>query len=108
MTLLLFHNQLIMSKKERRLVPESELTEEEVRRWFNRLRELYQEALHNIHSRKVERWELRVKICNLQHEIAVLKKENEKLRSRKEEKKKIEWGEKLEKSDFKKKFFDSL
>jgi hypothetical protein len=88
-----------MAKKERREVPENELTEEEVRKWFNRLRELYKEALSHIHEIKAERWKLRHERELLLKEIRLLKKENEKMKSEKERKPKV---------DFKKKFFDSL
>lgn len=79
--------------------PESELTEQEVRQGFNRLRELYQDATHRIHELKVERGKMNVEICELKHQISHLKKENERLKNKKE---------KQEKTDFKKKFFDSL
>ena len=62
-------------------VPESELTEEEVRRWFNRLRELYQDAIHRIHDMKVERWKMRVEKESLIHRISLLTKENRYLKN---------------------------
>lgn len=89
-----------MAKKEWREVPVEELTEEEVRRWFVRLRELLREQRHLIHDRKIERGKLRLRITQLEHEKSVLKKENEKLKEKKEKP--------PEKSDFKKKFLDSL
>lgn len=92
-----------MAKKEWREVPESELTEEEVRRWFNRLRELYKEERHRVHNIKVERWQLKVRICELESQVSKLKKENERLKAPKEKREKKE-----EKVDFKKNFFDSL
>lgn len=97
-----------MAKKEWREVPVEELTEEAVRRWFCRLRELYREERHRVHNKKVEIWQLKVKITELQRELSVLKKENNRLKEWRQERKKVEWGGKLEKSDFKKKFFDSL
>ena len=93
--------------------PESELTEEEVRRWFNRLRELYQEALHRIHDMKAERGKLRDEAIKLKHQIRVLTKENKKLKEGGELKvervgatQKVKM--KVEMSDFRKKFFDNL
>ena len=79
--------------------PESELTEQEVRKGFNRLRELYKDATNRIHEMKVERGKMNVEICELKHQISRLTKENERLKNNKPQK---------EKSDFKKKFFDSL
>lgn len=93
-----------MAKKEWRLVPESELTEEEVRRWFNRLRELYQEEKNRVHEMKVERGKMRLEKERLIHEITVLTKRNKYLEGLVEKKQK----EKTEKADFKKKFLDSL
>lgn len=93
-----------MAKKEWRLVPESELTEEEVRRWFNRLRELYQGEKNRVHEMKVERGKMRLEKEHLIHEIAVLTKRNKYLEGLVEKKQK----EKTEKVDFKKKFLDSL
>ena len=111
-----------MARKEWKPVPESELTEEEVRRWFNRLRELYQGEKNHVHEIKLERWKLRAEKFDLLHEIKVLKRENrlltekiEKMESQAE--KKVEKKEKLIKEkkkensdlvDFRKKFFDSL
>ena len=89
-----------MAKKERREVPVEELSEEEVRRWFVRLRELLREQRHLIHNRKIERGELKLRITQLEHEKSILRKENEKLKATKEKKK--------EKVDFKKNFFDRL
>lgn len=108
--LFLFNQKNGMAKKEWKLVPESDLTEEEVRRWFNRLRELYQESLHLLHERRVERGKLRQMVCELEHENAHLKRKIEHLnysleRANKKVEKKVE---KEEKTDFKKKFFDSL
>lgn len=80
--------------------PESELTEQEVRQWFNNLRRLYQEATQRIHEMKVDRGKQNVLICELKHEISVLKKENKNLKEKKEKTSEI--------SDFKKKFLDSL
>ena len=92
--------------------PESELTEQEVRKWFNRLRELYQEALHRIHELKVDRGKLRVDVERLNHEVRVLTREKQ-LRERKSfnmgksmAPKKIK--AKLEVVEFKKKFLDNL
>lgn len=79
--------------------PESELTEQEVRQGFNRLRELYQDATHRIHELKVERGQKNTRICELEHEICRLRKQIKHLENEKERK---------EKSDFKKKFFESL
>lgn len=93
-----------MAKKEWKPVPESELTEEEVRKWFNRLRELYQWATARIHDMKVERWKQNVRICDLEHENAKLRKRNKYLEEMVEKKQK----EKTEKVDFKQKFLDSL
>lgn len=95
-----------MAKKEWREVPESELTEEEVRRWFVRLRELYREERHRVHNMKVERGQLRVKICELESHNAHLRKVNahlEQMMQKKKEKK-----SETPKTDFKKKFLDSL
>ena len=106
-----------MAKKEWKLVPESDLTEEEVRRGFNRLRELYKEAMDKLHERKVEKTKLNITICELKKENSTLIKEvkhlnyllekaNDKLEKTKmANESKVE---KDEKSDFKKKFFDSL
>ena len=102
--LFLFTKKLRMAKKEWRLVPESELTEEEVRRWFNRLRELYQEEKNRVHEMKVERGKMRLEKERLIHEITVLTKRNKYLEGLVEKKQK----EKTEKADFKKKFLDSL
>jgi len=101
-----------MAKKEWREVPESELTEEQVRRWFNRLRELYKEAKNHIHEIKVDRGKLRVEKYDLLHEIKILKRENRVLKEEMERMEKAErQAEKskvIEKSDFKKRFLDSL
>lgn len=86
-------------------VPESDLTEEEVRRGFNRLRELYKEAKNHIHEIKVDRWKLRAERFDLLHEIKILKRENRILKEKIEKTGKIKIAEK---SDFKKKFLDSL
>lgn len=79
--------------------PESELTEQQVRQWFNRLRELYNEAKNRIHELKVERGQKNVRICELEYENFILKKEIKKLKNDKEKK---------DNTDFKKKFLDSL
>lgn len=79
--------------------PESELTEQQVRQWFNRLRELYNEAKNRIHELKVERGQKNVRICELEHENFILMKEIKKLKNDKEKK---------DNTDFKKKFLDSL
>lgn len=105
-----------MAKKEWREVPESELTEEEVRRWFNRLRELYKEAMWKLHERKIERKKMNVMLIELKHERYVLRKENKKLKRLIEhgnnEPNKADINPKKAKdvpvNDFKKKFFDSL
>lgn len=115
-----------MAKKEYREVPVEELTEEQLKRWFQRLRELYKWEQHHVHEIKVERWQLRSERITLLHEIKVLKKENRRLkeeiekmkrdavRAEKKTEKKAEKKEKKEKAvksevvDFKKKFFDSL
>ena len=104
-----------MAKKEYREVPVEELTEEELKRWFQRLRELYKWEKNHVHEIKIERWRLRDERFTLLHEIKVLKKENRHLKEKIE---KMEMGEKktekksenkkAEKVDFKKKFFDSL
>lgn len=94
-----------MAKKERREVPENELTEEEVRRWFNRLRELYKESTHRIHEMKVERWKMRVEMENLKTENIHLMKRIKHLEMAKE--KKVEKKD-TPVNDFKKKFLDSL
>ena len=69
-----------MAKKEWREVPESELTEEEVRRGFNRLRELFKESQQRVHEMKVERGKLRVSVSRLKHEIRVLTRELKELK----------------------------
>lgn len=105
-----------MAKKEWREVPESELTEEEVRRWFNRLRELYKEAMWRLHERKIERKKMNVMLIELKHERYVLRKENKKLKrliedSNNEPNKAGRKPKKVKDepvNDFKKKFFDSL
>lgn len=111
-----------MAKKEYREVPVDELTEEELKRWFQRLRELYKSEQHHVHEIKVERWQLRNERFTLFHEIKVLKRENRLLKEEIEKmkrdairaEKKAEKKEKKEKAvksevvDFKKKFFDSL
>ena len=79
--------------------PESELTEQEVRQGFNRLRELYEDAKNRIHELKVERGKKNVEICELKHQISQLIKENERLKRDKQ---------RNETTDFKKKFLDSL
>ena len=97
-----------MAKKEWREVPESELTEEEVRRGFNRLRELFKESQQRVHEMKVERGKLRVSVSKLKHEIRVLTRE---LREFKWEGWRVEWKgatQKVEMTDFKKRFFDNL
>lgn len=91
--------------------PESELTEEQVRKWFNNLRVLYQEALHRIHEVKLQKRELSNKIFALEHQNSVLRKENKSLKAwweRKPMKEKKVWNWISVKSDFKKKFFDGL
>lgn len=98
-----------MAKKEWREVPESELTEEEVRRGFNRLRELFKESQHRVHEMKVERGKLRVEVDKLKHENRVLTREIKRLKE--EENLRVERKgavQKKEMVDFKKKFFDSL
>lgn len=107
-----------MAKKEYREVPVDELTEEELKRWFQRLRELYKSEQHHVHEVKVERWQLRNERFTLLHEIKVLKRENRLLKeeiekmkrdaTRSEKKEKKEKPVKAEVVDFKKKFFDSL
>jgi len=114
-----------MAKKEYREIPVEELTDEQLRRWFQRLRELYKWEQHHVHEVKVERWQLRNERFTLLHEIKVLKKENrllkeeiekmkrdavraEKKAEKKEKKEKKENVVKSEVVDFKKKFFDSL
>lgn len=114
-----------MAKKEYREVPVEELTEEQLKRWFQRLRELYKSEQHHVHEIKVERWQLRNERFTLFHEIKVLKRENrllkeeiekikkdavraEKKAEKKEKKEKKEKAVKSEVVDFKKKFFDSL
>ena len=99
--------------------PVEELTEEELKRWFQRLRELYQWEQHHVHEVKVERGRLRVEVEKLRKEIRILnrdirllKEENERL-VRKANKQVKEKSPKKEKkvepmNDFKKKFFDSL
>ena len=91
--------------------PESELTEEQVRKWFNNLRVLYQDALHRIHEVKMQKKELSRRIMELEKERAALRKENKNLKAWWErkpmrEKKPTCWIS--VKSDFKKKFFSSL
>lgn len=103
-----------MAKKERRLVPEPELTEQEVRKWFNRLRELYKDATNRIHELKVIWKEKNLRIEKLQIEIWKLRKENKHLKyelemmEKKENKQVKEPKNKTEKVDFKKRFLDSL
>lgn len=103
-----------MAKKEWRLVPEPELTEQEVRKWFNRLRELYQDATKRIHELKVIWKEKNLRIEELQIEIWKLRKENKHLKyelemmEKKENKQVKEPKNKTEKVDFKKRFLDSL
>ena len=94
-----------MAKKERREVPESELTEEEVRRWFNRLRELFKESQHRVHEMKVERGKLRVENEKLKREIRFLTRELNNVKNGKPQKR---VNEKVEVVEFKKKFLDSL
>lgn len=95
--------------------PESELTEEEVRKWFNNLRNLYQDALSNIHRRKIERATMNVEICRLKHELFTLRKENNKLKAKTESNKqrtkkenKTEKLKEVKNLDFKRRFLDSL
>lgn len=103
-----------MAKKEWRLVPEPELTEQEVRKWFNRLRELYKDATTHIHEIKLVVKEKNLRIEELQIEIWKLRKENKHLKyelemmEKKENKQVKEPKNKTEKADFKKRFFDSL
>lgn len=104
-----------MAKKEYREVPVEELTEEELKRWFQRLRELYKWEKNHVHEIKIERWRLRDERFTLLHEIKVLKKENrhlkekiEKMEMREKKTEKKSENKKAEKVDFKKKFFDSL
>lgn len=101
-----------MAKKEWREVPESELTEEEVRRWFNRLRELYKEMTHKLHERKIEIKERNVMIIKLKQEKSILQKENKHLKQIAEqwdkETKKTDKTKIVKESDFKKRFLDSL
>ena len=104
--------KFLMAKKEWKEVPESELTEEEVRKWFNRLRELYKEMTHKLHERKIEIKEMNVMIVKLRHEKSILQKENKHLKQITEQRdKKAEKTDKakvVEESDFKKRFLDSL
>lgn len=98
-----------MAKKEWREVPECELSEEEVRRGFNRLRELFKESQFRVHEMKVERWKLRVEVDQLRRQNRLLTNEVRRLK---------EWEgvrvgrkgatPKVEITDFKKRFFDSL
>lgn len=114
-----------MARKEYREIPVEELTDEQLRRWFQRLRELYKSEKNHVHEIKIERWQLRNERFTLFHEIKVLKKENrllkeeiekmkrdavrdEKKAEKKEKKEKKEKAVKSEVTDFKKKFFDSL
>lgn len=111
-----------MARKEYREIPVEELTDEQLRRWFQRLRELYKWEQHHVHEVKVERWQLRNERFTLLHEIKVLKKENRLLKEeiekmkrdairaekKAEKKEKKEKAVKSEVTDFKKKFFDSL
>ena len=108
-----------MSRKNYVPTPVEELTEEELKRWFQRLRELYQWEQHHVHEVKVERWQLRVEVDKLKREIRtlnrdirLLKEENERLTRNtnkpvKEKKPKKEKNEEPV-NDFKKKFLDSL
>lgn len=105
--LFLFIKKIKMTKKKWTPTPESELTEEEVRRWFNRLRELYREATSRIHDMKVERWQKNKKIFLLESENARLRKRNKYLEENIGQEPKKETVNK-DKIDFKKKFFDSL
>ena len=84
-----------MAKKKYVERPVSEFTEEELRWWFENLRKLYKEATHRIHELKEEKKALNTKINWLLSAISKLKKE-----AREENIK--------PKSDFKKKFLDSL
>lgn len=97
-----------MAKKEWREVPESELTEEEVRRWFNRLRELFKESQHRVHEMKVERGKLRLENEKLKKEVRILTRENKMLKEWWEVRTPNRVSSKVEMVDFKKKFFDSL
>ena len=96
-----------MAKKVWKLTPESELTEEEVRKWFNRLRELYREATSRIHAMKIERGQKNMKIHLLEWENAKLRRRNKYLEENIGQEPKKETVNK-DKIDFKKKFFDSL
>ena len=98
-----------MAKKEWREVPESELTEEEVRRWFNRLRELFKESQHRVHEMKAERGKLRVEVERLRKELRILTRENKRLNEQREKTKTQQRvNSKVGMTDFKKKFFESL
>lgn len=100
-------------------VPVEELTDEELKRWFQRLRELYQWEQHHVHEVKIERWKLRVEVDKLKKEIRILtrdirlqKEEYEKiiakLNKQLNDKKPIEKKKEEPVNDFKKKFLDSL
>lgn len=108
-----------MAKKEYREVPVEELTDEELKRGFQRLRELYKWEQHHVHEVKVERWLLKVERDKMKKQIRILTNENKflkekierltmKLNKLWEQKEKKEKPIKSEKVDFKKKFFDSL
>ena len=97
-----------MAKKEYREVPVDELTEEELKRWFQRLRELYKGEQYHVHEIKVERGKLRVENEKLRKEIRLLTKENKMLKEWWEVRTPKRVSSKVEMVDFKKKFFDSL
>lgn len=84
-----------MAKKKYVERPVSEFTEEELRLWFENLRRLYKESTHRIHELKEEKKALNTKINWLLSTISKLKKETREENAK-------------PKSDFKKKFLDSL
>lgn len=85
------------------LVPIEELTEDQVREWFGRLRYLHFCDIKHIQWLKEQRKKLNIEKQELIHENAVLRKEIQKLH---EEKNKS--NKKLTKEEIKQRFLDSL
>ena len=89
--------ELPTTKKWWILVPEDQLTEEQVRIGFNRLRSLHLTDILHIQGLKSQRKQLNIKNQELIHENATLRKENISLREELNELKKKPTKEEIKK-----------